>query len=52
MADIVDRHCCAIHDLAPFKGPMRILFIDAPPIDPGSKVLKRGPIARHSVAAA
>jgi fatty-acyl-CoA synthase len=37
----IDAFCRSSGDLAPFKRPRRIIFIDALPINPSGKVLKR-----------
>jgi fatty-acyl-CoA synthase len=50
--DAIDQHCRASHDLAPFKRPKRIIFIDALPLNPSGKVLKRELIAGYSQKAA
>ncbi len=50
--DVIDQHCRTSHDLAPFKRPKRIIFIDALPLNPSGKVLKRELIAAYSQKAA
>jgi fatty-acyl-CoA synthase len=51
-AEAIDQHCRASHDLAPFKRPKRIVFVDALPINPSGKVLKRELVAHYSQEAA
>jgi len=51
-ADAIDHYCRASQDLAPFKRPKRIVFVDALPVNPSGKVLKRELIARYSQEAA
>src|SRR5689334_2579731 len=53
-AAMIDAFCKASHDLASYKRPRRILFVDALPTNPSGKVLKRELVARYreQVAAA
>jgi len=48
----VDAFCRASPDLAPFKRPRRIAFLEALPMNPSGKVLKGALVARLPVAAA
>jgi fatty-acyl-CoA synthase len=48
----VDEFCRASPDLAPFKRPRRIAFLEALPMNPSGKVLKGALVARLPVAAA
>ena len=41
----IDRHCRTRDDLASFKRPRRVVFVDALPLNPSGKVLKRELIA-------
>jgi fatty-acyl-CoA synthase len=50
-AEAVDAFCRASADLAPFKRPRRIVFLDAFPMNPSGKVLKQELVARVPVAA-
>jgi len=51
-AEAVDQYCRASQDLAPFKRPKRIVFVDVLPTNPSGKVLKRELLARYSQEAA
>jgi acyl-CoA synthetase (AMP-forming)/AMP-acid ligase II len=51
-ADAVDVYCRNSRDLASFKRPRRILFVDELPINPSGKVLKRELLARFAQAVA
>ena len=42
--------CRASHDLASYKRPRRIIFVESLPTNPSGKVLKRELIARYSEA--
>ena len=44
----IDAFCRHCHDLASFKRPRRIVFVDLLPTNPSGKVLKRELIARHA----
>jgi acyl-CoA synthetase (AMP-forming)/AMP-acid ligase II len=44
-AEDIDRHCRARDDLAAFKRPRRVVFVDALPLNPSGKVLKRELVA-------
>jgi len=46
-AEDIDRHCRARDDLATFKRPRRVVFVDALPLNPSGKVLKRELLARE-----
>ena len=46
-AEDIDRHCRTRDELATFKRPRRIIFVDALPLNPSGKVLKRELIARE-----
>ena len=41
----IERHCRARDDLATFKRPRRVVFVEALPLNPSGKVLKRELIA-------
>ena len=43
----VDAYCRSSNDLAAFKRPRRIVFVDELPINPSGKVLKRELLARY-----
>ena len=45
--DSIDAFCVASPDLANYKRPRKILFIDTLPMNPSGKVLKRELIARY-----
>jgi fatty-acyl-CoA synthase len=51
-AEAIDQYCRASQDLAPFKRPRRIVFVNELPVNPSGKVLKRELIARYSQKAA
>ncbi|MBK0399565.1 long-chain-fatty-acid--CoA ligase [Limibaculum sp. M0105] len=51
-AETVDAFCKASDDLAPYKRPKRYVFMDALPMNPSGKVLKRELLAAHAPAAA
>jgi fatty-acyl-CoA synthase len=51
-ATTIDAFCKASHDLASYKRPRRIIFVDSLPTNPSGKVLKRELIARYSETAA
>jgi long-chain acyl-CoA synthetase len=51
-AEAIDQYCRASQDLAPFKRPKRIVFVNELPINPSGKVLKRELVARYSQEAA
>ncbi len=44
----VDEFCRASHDLAKYKRPRKIVFVDSLPTNPSGKVLKRELIRRYS----
>ena len=44
----IDRHCRGRDDLAAFKRPRRVVFVDALPLNPSGKVLKRELVARYA----
>jgi acyl-CoA synthetase (AMP-forming)/AMP-acid ligase II len=46
-AEDIDRHCRTRDELATFKRPRRIIFVDALPLNPSGKVLKRELLARE-----
>jgi fatty-acyl-CoA synthase len=46
-AEDIDRHCRGRDDLAAFKRPRRVVFVDALPLNPSGKVLKRELITTH-----
>ena len=48
----IDAFCKASHDLAAYKRPRRIVFVDALPTNPSGKVLKRELVARYREQAA
>ena len=50
-AEALDAFCRASPDLAPFKRPRRIVFVDALPLSPSGKVLKRQLTAEMAAAA-
>jgi fatty-acyl-CoA synthase len=43
----IDRHCRSRDDLAAFKRPRRVVFVDALPLNPSGKVLKRELVATY-----
>lgn len=47
-AQAIDRFCRSSGDLAPYKRPKRIVFLDSLPTNPSGKVLKRELMARHA----
>jgi len=49
-AEDVDAFCRNNRDLAAYKRPKRIIFVDALPVNPSGKVLKRELVARHAAA--
>jgi acyl-CoA synthetase (AMP-forming)/AMP-acid ligase II len=49
-AATIDTFCHSSRDLAPYKRPRRIVFVDSLPTNPSGKVLKRELIARYSEA--
>jgi acyl-CoA synthetase (AMP-forming)/AMP-acid ligase II len=51
-AATIDAYCRSSPDLASYKRPRRIIFVDRLPTNPSGKVLKRELIARYSVALA
>ena len=51
-AEAVDAYCKTSDDIAPYKRPKRYYFVDALPMNPSGKVLKRELIAAHAPAAA
>ena len=51
-AEKVDAFCKTSDDIAPYKRPKRYYFVDALPMNPSGKVLKRELIAAHAPAAA
>ena len=50
-AEVVDLHCRNSDDLAAFKRPRRIVFLDALPVNPSGKVLRRVLVAKYSAGA-
>jgi len=50
--EVIDDFCKTSDDLAPYKRPKRYHFVDALPMNPSGKVLKRELIAGHAVVAA
>jgi fatty-acyl-CoA synthase len=44
----IERHCRGRDDLAAFKRPRRVVFVDALPLNPSGKVLKRELVARYA----
>ena len=48
----VDAYCRSGNDLAAFKRPRRIVFVDELPINPSGKVLKRELLAQYGGTAA
>ena len=50
--EAVDAFCKTSDDIAPYKRPKRYYFVDALPMNPSGKVLKRELIAAHAPAAA
>ena len=51
-AEHIDDHCRNSGDLAHYKRPKRVVFVDALPTNPSGKVLKRDLIARSSTSEA
>jgi long-chain acyl-CoA synthetase len=51
-AERIDAHCRSSGDLAPFKRPKRVVFVDTLPTNPSGKVLKRDLVARYSTSEA
>ncbi|MFY0312137.1 class I adenylate-forming enzyme family protein [Leisingera sp. D0M16] len=51
-AEAIDAFFKASDDIAPYKRPKRITFIDSLPLNPSGKVLKRELVATYSPAAA
>jgi acyl-CoA synthetase (AMP-forming)/AMP-acid ligase II len=51
-AEAVDQYCRACNDLAAFKRPRRVTFLDALPTNPSGKVLKRELVARYGTVEA
>ncbi len=47
-AEAIDLYCHNSRDLASFKRPRRIIFIDELPINPSGKVLKRELVAQYA----
>ncbi len=47
-AGIIDAFCRSSGELAAFKRPKRVEFVDALPMNPSGKVLKRELLARHA----
>ena len=50
-AEVVDLHCRNSDDLAAFKRPRRIVFLEALPVNPSGKVLRRVLVAKYSAGA-
>jgi fatty-acyl-CoA synthase len=51
-AEAVDAHCRASDEIAPFKRPRRVVFLDELPVNPSGKVLKRELVASYAKDAA
>ncbi|MCW2241659.1 class I adenylate-forming enzyme family protein [Azospirillum canadense] len=51
-AERIDDHCRGSGDLAHYKRPKRVVFVDALPTNPSGKVLKRDLVARYSTSEA
>jgi acyl-CoA synthetase (AMP-forming)/AMP-acid ligase II len=51
-AEAVDQYCRGCNDLAAFKRPRRVTFLDALPTNPSGKVLKRELVARYGTVEA
>ena len=51
-ADAIDAFCRASADLASYKRPRRIVFVDSLPTNPSGKVLKRELVAEYGPATA
>ncbi len=51
-AEAIDAYCRASGDLAAFKRPRRVEFVDALPMNPSGKVLRRELLARHGAPGA
>jgi len=51
-AEAVDQYCRTCNDLAAFKRPRRVVFLDALPTNPSGKVLKRELVARYGAVEA
>jgi acyl-CoA synthetase (AMP-forming)/AMP-acid ligase II len=49
---LVDDFCRASDELASYKRPKRVVFLDALPTNPSGKVLKRELVFRHDREAA
>jgi fatty-acyl-CoA synthase len=49
-AETIDAFCRSSHDLASYKRPRRIVFVDSLPTNPSGKVLKRELIAEYGTA--
>lgn len=49
-AEDVDAYCRGSKELAGYKRPKRIVFVESLPINPSGKVLKRELVARHVAA--
>src|SRR5439155_21249247 len=47
-AATIDAFCRSSRDLASYKRPRKIIFVDSLPTNPSGKVLKRDLIARYS----
>ena len=47
-AEDIDRHCRGRDELAAFKRPRRVVFVDALPLNPSGKVLKRKLVAAYA----
>ena len=47
-ADGIDRFCKTSDDLAPYKRPKRVIFVDELPTNPSGKVLKRELVAQYA----
>jgi fatty-acyl-CoA synthase len=47
-AEALDRHCRESSELAAFKRPRRIIFLDELPTNPSGKVLKRQLLADYA----
>ena len=51
-AEAVDQYCRTCNNLVAFKRPRRIAFLDALPVNPSGKVLKRELVARFGAVEA
>jgi len=49
-ADAIDAFCRASADLASYKRPRQIVFVDSLPTNPSGKVLKRELLAQYGAA--